>query len=220
MQEHLCQILAHYVVYLGSQLSLQIHSDVEQFVLESAAARWKKQGTFEWLATPRDELEPRESPDVGTDLSTNCLDSLSDLYFGDPHFSHKTACQPLFVSFPAMGSPESTSRLFPGQNPRSRLPFGRAENQNIVQHNSPRLRSYQPTLSISKAALESFDHWNSKWDGHISDCAVQMNGCAESSYDWSSKRNNLSRHDATCDGFVVGGSWGGTYFSLTAVRSS
>jgi hypothetical protein len=47
MQNHLCQILAHYVVFLGSLLTLPIATHVEQFILEAAAARWYKEGNFE-----------------------------------------------------------------------------------------------------------------------------------------------------------------------------
>jgi hypothetical protein len=49
MQDHLCQILAHYVVYLGSQLNLPIGGHVRQFILEAATSRWYKEGNFEWL---------------------------------------------------------------------------------------------------------------------------------------------------------------------------
>jgi hypothetical protein len=39
MQRFLCQILAHYVIYLGSQLKLRMANGVEQFILEAAPAR-------------------------------------------------------------------------------------------------------------------------------------------------------------------------------------
>jgi len=202
MQDHLCQILAHYVLYLGSQLGIQIAGHVEQFILEAAAARWKKQGNFEWLTTPRGELEPRESLDICADLPTNCLDSFSDPYLGNPSVSHETVCQPLFDSLPAMGSPESTSRISTGQNPHSRPPFGGAEDPNVVQHNPPRLENYQPI----SAALESFHHWNSKWYTYPDNMefAAQHNG-------------PISIHSNSI-GFVARASWGGMYFSLTVAR--
>ncbi|KAH8742564.1 hypothetical protein BGZ57DRAFT_743686, partial [Hyaloscypha finlandica] len=48
MQSFLCQILAHYVIYLGSQLKLPMASGADQFILEAASARWHKQGSFQW----------------------------------------------------------------------------------------------------------------------------------------------------------------------------
>jgi hypothetical protein len=40
MQEHLCRMLAHYVVYLGSKINLQIPGGTERRVLEAAHKRW------------------------------------------------------------------------------------------------------------------------------------------------------------------------------------
>ena len=53
-----------------------------------------------------------------------------------------------------------------------------------------------PALSVSKAALESFHYWDSRWDGRrISrGCSVQVTGMG-------------------FDRFVSRGSWGGMYFS-------
>lgn len=48
MQNHLCQILAHYLIYLGSQLRLPIAAGTNQFILEAAPARWFKEGQFHW----------------------------------------------------------------------------------------------------------------------------------------------------------------------------
>jgi hypothetical protein len=48
MQNHLCQILAHYVVYIGTKLNLPIGNDTERFILEGAPRRWHKEGIFLW----------------------------------------------------------------------------------------------------------------------------------------------------------------------------
>ena len=48
MQNHLCQILAHYLIYLGSHLKLPIASGTDQFILEAAPTRWNKRGFFSW----------------------------------------------------------------------------------------------------------------------------------------------------------------------------
>lgn len=66
MQSHLCQILAHYLVYLGSQLGLLIQSGFQQFFLQAAPVRWLREGRYEWnsqvayhcLATNTIGLEP------------------------------------------------------------------------------------------------------------------------------------------------------------------
>jgi len=52
MQNHLCQILAHYVVYIGSRLHLPIANDADRFILEAAPKRWHKEGIFRWLTPP------------------------------------------------------------------------------------------------------------------------------------------------------------------------
>jgi hypothetical protein len=56
MRSHLCQILAHYVVYLGSKLNLPIASHVEKFILKAAPQMWHKQGLFWWNTVPVQEL--------------------------------------------------------------------------------------------------------------------------------------------------------------------
>ena len=45
---HICQTLAHYVTYLGSQLGLPLGSASEQFMLGAAPEKWRKQGIFRW----------------------------------------------------------------------------------------------------------------------------------------------------------------------------
>jgi hypothetical protein len=57
MRDHLCQILAHYVLYLGWRLNLPIPHDAEPFILKDAAFQWHKEGLFQWEATAEDEAE-------------------------------------------------------------------------------------------------------------------------------------------------------------------
>lgn len=59
MQSHLSQILAHYVVYIGSRLNLPIANDAERFILEAAPKRWHKEGIFRWL-TASEHRQQRE----------------------------------------------------------------------------------------------------------------------------------------------------------------
>lgn len=55
MQSHICQILAHYILYLGSRLDLPIGSGIDQFILEAASSRWHKQGAFDWRTVEEDD---------------------------------------------------------------------------------------------------------------------------------------------------------------------
>lgn len=56
MQDHLCRILAHYIVYIGALLKLPIADHVEQFILEAAHAIWDKEGAFQWTTYPKEEI--------------------------------------------------------------------------------------------------------------------------------------------------------------------
>jgi hypothetical protein len=164
MQDHLCQILAHYVVYLGSQLSLPIASHVGQFILESATTRWNKEGNFEWLTIPRDKLEPTASLNILPALPADDLDPFSELYSGYPSLSHENDFQPGFDSLLPMGGFDSASRLLTGQHNNSSSSFGVTRDPSVVLHDPSCAGSHQGIVSVSKAALESFHYWNSKWD--------------------------------------------------------
>jgi hypothetical protein len=69
MRDHLCQILAHFIIYLGSRLDLQIEHRAEQFIIEGAAARWHKEGCFEWADLPADDLDQQKGTDKQSALS-------------------------------------------------------------------------------------------------------------------------------------------------------
>jgi hypothetical protein len=80
MQSFLCQILAHYVIYLGSQLKLCITSGADQFILQAAHTRWNKQGIFQWR-TALDEgseetLEQGLAQDFDLDDYNDCSQGL------------------------------------------------------------------------------------------------------------------------------------------------
>jgi len=61
-QYHLCQILAHYVIYLGSRLKLPIANGADEFILKAAPARWHKEGSFQW-GTPQDNESALDTED-------------------------------------------------------------------------------------------------------------------------------------------------------------
>ena len=84
MQNHLCQILAHYIVYIGSKLSLPIASHTEKFIIEAATSRWHKEGVFLW-STPSGHdarlealLEIDNSSHDCNGRSNFCFDKVND----------------------------------------------------------------------------------------------------------------------------------------------
>ncbi|KAJ4286636.1 hypothetical protein N0V88_007926 [Collariella sp. IMI 366227] len=42
MKEHLCQMLAHHLIFVGSMLGIRFETGVEQRIIETAVARWNK----------------------------------------------------------------------------------------------------------------------------------------------------------------------------------
>jgi hypothetical protein len=57
IREHLCQILAHYVLYFRWRLNLPIPHDTEPFILKGAPCQWHKKGLFQWSAAVEDKAE-------------------------------------------------------------------------------------------------------------------------------------------------------------------
>jgi len=208
MQDHLCKILAHYIVYLGEQLKLPMASHVEQFILEAATARWNKEGNFEWLNTPGDEFELITSPDFWSELPSNNPDSFSDQYFDNHTLSCYGDCSRFSDPLPFVGSFEPRPHPFPSQTPYSESSLGRVEEYNAALPRYLSFRYHQATSSVSKSARESYDRWGSKWSGmEASKLGIFLNCFSGSS----------GIHTNT--GFVGKCSWGGTKSSLT-VKSS
>jgi hypothetical protein len=67
MKTHLCFILAHYMVYIGSRLGLEFSKESEQLILKEAHARWHKEGIFAWLSSEED-LQDEHYPNDGNGL--------------------------------------------------------------------------------------------------------------------------------------------------------
>jgi hypothetical protein len=57
MRDHLCQILAHYLLYFRWRLNFPIPHDTEPFILKGAPFRWHRKGLFQWRATVEDKAE-------------------------------------------------------------------------------------------------------------------------------------------------------------------
>ncbi|KAK4129838.1 hypothetical protein N657DRAFT_640503 [Parathielavia appendiculata] len=48
MKEHLCQMLAHHLIFLGSMLGIRMETGLEQRIIDNAAAMWNKAEEFVW----------------------------------------------------------------------------------------------------------------------------------------------------------------------------
>lgn len=48
MKEHLCQMLAHHLIFVGSMLGIKLETGVEQRIIDTAVARWNKAEQFVW----------------------------------------------------------------------------------------------------------------------------------------------------------------------------
>ncbi|KAL1837896.1 hypothetical protein VTJ49DRAFT_3282 [Mycothermus thermophilus] len=48
MKEHLCQMLAHHLIFVGSMLGIKLETAMERRIIETAVARWNKAEEFVW----------------------------------------------------------------------------------------------------------------------------------------------------------------------------
>lgn len=48
MKEHLCQMLAHHLIFVGSMLGIKLDTGLEQRIIETAVSRWNKAEEFVW----------------------------------------------------------------------------------------------------------------------------------------------------------------------------
>ena len=48
MKEHLCQMLAHHLIFVGSMLGIKLETGVEQRIIDTAVGRWNKAEAFVW----------------------------------------------------------------------------------------------------------------------------------------------------------------------------
>ncbi|KAK3309352.1 uncharacterized protein B0T15DRAFT_481087 [Chaetomium strumarium] len=48
MKEHLCQMLAHHLVFVGSMLGIRMDTGLEQRIIDTAVRRWHKAEQFVW----------------------------------------------------------------------------------------------------------------------------------------------------------------------------
>ncbi|KAK4248995.1 hypothetical protein C7999DRAFT_39848 [Corynascus novoguineensis] len=65
MKEHLCQMLAHHLIFIGSMLGIKLETGVEQRIIETAVSRWNKAEEFVWVdmasCGPEEETQQKEA---------------------------------------------------------------------------------------------------------------------------------------------------------------
>jgi hypothetical protein len=60
MKEHLCQMLAHHLVFVGSMLGIRMDTALEQRIIDNAVRRWDKAEQFVWADVVGAGLPSRE----------------------------------------------------------------------------------------------------------------------------------------------------------------
>ncbi|KAJ9144239.1 hypothetical protein NKR23_g6108 [Pleurostoma richardsiae] len=61
MKEHLCVMLAHYLIFLGSMIGHKLNTAKERVVVENATRRWNLQENFLWAQMIVPDPQPREA---------------------------------------------------------------------------------------------------------------------------------------------------------------
>ncbi|KAH6853108.1 hypothetical protein B0I37DRAFT_358560 [Chaetomium sp. MPI-CAGE-AT-0009] len=65
MKEHLCQMLAHHLIFIGSMLGIKLETAVEQRIIDTAVNRWKKAEEFVWADGVGCKTEAADPPSLG-----------------------------------------------------------------------------------------------------------------------------------------------------------
>jgi hypothetical protein len=70
MKEHLCQMLAHHLIFVGSMLGIKLETAVEQRIIDTAVSRWNKAEEFVWADGVGCKMEEVDSPSLGATNSS------------------------------------------------------------------------------------------------------------------------------------------------------
>ena len=100
MQDHICPILAHYIIYLGAKLDLHIDTSTEESIIKNAASRWNKRGVFEWANLPVNDL--CQSTDIqyslpNPDFDSGPLNELIGRPSPNPNLNPNLHCEEAFL---------------------------------------------------------------------------------------------------------------------------
>lgn len=63
MKEHLCQMLAHHLIFLGSTLGIKMETAVEQSIIDDAICRWNKLEPYVFAEALESESEDLRKTD-------------------------------------------------------------------------------------------------------------------------------------------------------------
>jgi len=85
MKEHLCQMLAHHLIFLGSMLGIKLETGLEQRIIETAVNRWNKMESFVWTSAMRTSQE-KEGYEAFTPAHLKKEMNPSPMYDGNPPF--------------------------------------------------------------------------------------------------------------------------------------
>ena len=86
MKEHLCQMLAHHLIFLGSTLGVKFGTGMEQQIIDTAVNRWNKVEVNMWadmlhhLDTPEEQTEKADVASLAAEpasplVATPCVDA-------------------------------------------------------------------------------------------------------------------------------------------------
>ena len=134
MKQHLCQMLAHHLIFLGSTLGVKFGTGLEQQIIDTAVNRWNKVEVNMWADMLKNvdfSEEPAKNPGISPDVESAtplvaaaCIDAdeLNQL----ANFTDSTPPQ-----FPALGTfqgydenPASFLEMSYDENPASYLEMG------------------------------------------------------------------------------------------------
>ncbi|KAK0111712.1 hypothetical protein ONS95_002055 [Cadophora gregata] len=122
MQNHLCQILAHYLIYIGSHLGLSLKSSMDRFILETALMRWHGEGRYEWKPSVTHEVCDFSAESLQRechDVATRPLPACSAIVSKIREFRHFDSCPRCTTHWPK--SHTDTEEQFPANSERDAL---------------------------------------------------------------------------------------------------
>lgn len=140
MKEHLCQMLAHHLIFVGSMLGIKLETGVEQRIIDTAVSRWNKAEEFVWadaVGSPQASLERGKALGGGKAEERDEHSVVGDRSMKSPVWSQPPSPPPVppqLVSIPCpevrQFQPETTDTW--SDNPKSFLSmFDEPDNQSL-----------------------------------------------------------------------------------------
>ncbi|KAK1752773.1 hypothetical protein QBC47DRAFT_424864 [Echria macrotheca] len=168
MKEHLCQMLAHHLIFLGSILGIKLETGLEQNIIDTATQRWKKIEPYVWADT---QFTPLKLPYIGpmrpnfglkNEFGVAPSPSLDRSYSEEPPPFPPSTQRMIPIAFPEMSHFQPSTTDDWSQNPQSYLDMtdepesyytaSQAESSAAEPENMARSQ----TEPLTKAAVYSF----------------------------------------------------------------